>query len=130
MIQLYIYLYLFLSQSSSHLADYRILNRIGDDHAAAAAAAKSLQLWPTLCNPIDGSPPGLPVPGILQEEHWSGVPLPSPTFLAVCLLMGFAVCPCRALNWPVSPVRDRSFPSLIYSAQKMCTAFSFSYQLA
>ena len=32
---------------------------------AAAAAAKSLQLCPTLCNPIDGSPPGSPVPGIL-----------------------------------------------------------------
>ena len=98
--------------------------------AAAAAAAKSLQSCLTLCDPIDGSPPGLPVPRILQEEHWSGVPLPSLTFLAVCLLMGFAVCPCRVLNWPVSPVRDRSFPSLIYSAQKMCTAFSFSYQLA
>ena len=33
-----------------------------------AAAAKSLQLCPTLCNPIDGSPPGSPVPGILQER--------------------------------------------------------------
>ena len=32
----------------------------------AAAAAKSLQLCPTLCDPIDGSPPGSPVPGILQ----------------------------------------------------------------
>ena len=31
-----------------------------------AAAAKSLQLCPTLCDPIDGSPPGSPVPGILQ----------------------------------------------------------------
>ena len=31
-----------------------------------AAAAKSLQLCPTLCNPIDGSPPGSPIPGILQ----------------------------------------------------------------
>ena len=94
--------------------------------AAAAAAAKSLQLCLTLCDPIDGSPPGSPVPGILQartlewvaisfsnawkwqvkvkslsrvrllatpwtaasqappsmgfsrQEHWSGVPLPSP----------------------------------------------------
>ena len=92
----------------------------------AAAAAKSLQSCPTLCDPIDGSPPGSPVPGILQartlewvaisfssawkwkvkvkslsrvgflvipwtaayqpppsmgfskQEHWSGVPLPSP----------------------------------------------------
>ena len=34
--------------------------------AAAAAAAKSLQSCPTLCDPIDGSPPGAPVPGILQ----------------------------------------------------------------
>jgi len=36
--------------------------------AAAAAAAKSLQSCPTLCNPIDGSPPGSPVPGILQAR--------------------------------------------------------------
>ena len=35
---------------------------------AAAAAAKSLQLCPTLCNPIDGSPPGSPIPGILQAR--------------------------------------------------------------
>ena len=32
--------------------------------AAAAAAAKSLQSCPTLCDPIDGSPPGSPVPGL------------------------------------------------------------------
>ena len=36
--------------------------------AAAAAAAKSLQPCPTLCDPIDGSPPGSPVPGILQAR--------------------------------------------------------------
>ena len=47
--------------------------------AAAAAAAKSLQSCPTLCNPIDGSPAGSPVPGILQARtHWSGLPFPSP----------------------------------------------------
>ena len=93
---------------------------------AAAAAAKSLQSCPTLCDPIDSSPPGSPVSGILQartlewvaisfnagkwkvkgkslsrirlsatpwtaayqapsfigfsrQEHWSGVPLPSPS---------------------------------------------------
>ena len=34
----------------------------------AAAAAKSLQLCPTLCDPIDSSPPGSPVPGILQAR--------------------------------------------------------------
>ena len=36
--------------------------------AAAAAAAKSLQSCPTLCDLIDGSPPGSPVPGILQAR--------------------------------------------------------------
>ena len=36
--------------------------------AAAAAAAKSLQSCPTLCDPIDGSPRGSPVPGILQAR--------------------------------------------------------------
>ena len=36
--------------------------------AAAAAAAKLLQSCPTLCNPIDGSPPGSPVPGIRQAR--------------------------------------------------------------
>ena len=36
--------------------------------AAAAAAANSLQSCPTLCDPIDGSPPGSPVPGILQAR--------------------------------------------------------------
>ena len=33
-----------------------------------AATAKSLQSCPTLCDPIDGSPPGSPVPGILQAR--------------------------------------------------------------
>ena len=36
--------------------------------AAAAAAAKSLQSCPTLCDPVDGSPPGSPIPGILQAR--------------------------------------------------------------
>ena len=37
-----------------------------DLDVVAAAAAKSLQSCPTLCYPIDSSPPGSPVPGILQ----------------------------------------------------------------
>ena len=67
----------------------------------SSAAAKSLQLCPTLCDPIDGSPPGSPIPAILQartlewaaisffnqapqsmefsrQEYWSGLPFPSP----------------------------------------------------
>ena len=37
-------------------------------YVAAAAAGKSLQSCPTLCDPIDGSPPGSPIPGILQAR--------------------------------------------------------------
>ena len=46
--------------------------------SAAAAAAKSLQSCPTLCNPIDGSPPGSPVPGILQARTLEWVAISSP----------------------------------------------------
>ena len=40
------------------------------NNTAAAAAAKALQSCPTLCHPIDGSPPGSRVPGILQARTW------------------------------------------------------------
>ena len=47
--------------------------------AAAAAAAESLQSCPTLCDPIDGSPPGSPVPGILQATtpEWVAISFPN-----------------------------------------------------
>ena len=45
------------------------------DGTTAAAAAKSLQSCPTLCDPIDGGPPGSPIPGILQTRtlEWAAV---------------------------------------------------------
>ena len=48
----------------------RFSNFVGEpfQKVAAAAAAKSLQSCPTLCDPIDGSPPGSPIPGILQAR--------------------------------------------------------------
>ena len=57
--------------------------------AAAAAAAESLQSCPTLCDPIDGSPPGPAVPGILRARtlKWVAISssntewLPTPIFL-------------------------------------------------
>ena len=47
--------------------------------AAAAAAAESLQLCLTLCDPTDGSPPGSPVPGILQARtlEWVAIFFPN-----------------------------------------------------
>ena len=46
-----------------------------ETYTAAVAAAKSLQSCPTLCDPIDGSPPGSPVPGILQARtlEWGAI---------------------------------------------------------
>ena len=44
-------------------SQWKMVNRL-----TAAAAAKSLQSCPTLCDPINGSPPGSPVPGILQAR--------------------------------------------------------------
>ena len=47
------------------------------NYYAVAAAAKSLQSCLTLCDPIDGSPPGSPVPGILQARtlEWVAIML-------------------------------------------------------
>ena len=45
-----------------------------------AAAAKSLQSCLTLCDPTDGSPPGSPVPGVLQAGALEWAPLPSPSW--------------------------------------------------
>ena len=45
-----------------------VINFLKSLHADAAAAAKSLQSGPTLCDPIDDSPPGSPFPGILQAR--------------------------------------------------------------
>ena len=47
-------------------------------YSPAAATAKSLQSCPTLCDPIDGNPPGFPSLGFSRQEHWSGLPFPSP----------------------------------------------------
>ena len=52
----------------SHEIKGRLLLEESYDQPAAAAAAKSLQSCPTLCDPIDGSPPGSPVPAILQAR--------------------------------------------------------------
>ena len=68
--------FLFLDQS---VRDLSILKKQLLDFSffkvsAAAAAAKSLQSCPPLCNPIEGSPPGSPVPGTLQARVLEGVP--------------------------------------------------------
>ena len=61
--------------SRSHPVSHRAA---GMTETAAAAAAMSLQLCLTLCDPIDGGPPGFPSLGFSRQEHWSGLPFPSP----------------------------------------------------
>ena len=63
----------------------------------AAAAAKSLQSCPILCDPIDGSPPGSPVPGILQARTLVSAFI---TFLprSKCLLISWLQSP-SAVIW-------------------------------
>ena len=50
------------------LSDAKCTIRESESVSCSAAAAKSLQSCPTLCDPIDGSPPGFPIPGILQAR--------------------------------------------------------------
>ena len=52
----------------------------GTPNTATTATAKSLQLCPTLCDPIDSSPPGSPVPGILQARtlEWVAISFSTP----------------------------------------------------
>ena len=47
---------------------FRVMERFENWEVVMTAAAKSLQLCPTRCDPMDGSPPGSPVPGILQAR--------------------------------------------------------------
>ena len=60
--------YSHLFQNFPQLIVIHTVKGFGIVDKAAAAAAKSLQLCPTLCDPIDGSPPGSAVPGILQAR--------------------------------------------------------------
>ena len=56
------------ASSSLVSLDLRYTMSFSNTTYLVAAAAKSLQSCPTLCDPIDGSPPGSPVPGILQAR--------------------------------------------------------------
>ena len=62
----------------------------------AAAAAKSFQSCPTLCDPIDGSPPGSSIPGILQARtlEWATISF-SHTLI---IEEGFLISPCYSLE--------------------------------
>ena len=54
------------------------VEQIAERNKNRDAAAKLLQSCLTLCDPIEGSPPGSPSLGFSRQEHWSGLPFPSP----------------------------------------------------
>ena len=71
-------IYLFFNWRIIALQNFVVFCQTSTRISHAAAAAKSLQSCPTLCDPIDGSPPGSPSLGFSRQEHWSGLPFPSP----------------------------------------------------
>ena len=56
-----------------------------NESAAAAAAAKLLQSCPTLHDPIDGSPQGFPIPGILQARTLEWVAIAFSIYTLLCI---------------------------------------------
>ena len=66
---------------------------ISSKSECAAAAAKSLQLCPILCDPIDGSPPGSPIPGLLQARTLKWVAISFSKSVCTSIEMG----PCSIL---------------------------------
>ena len=54
---------------------------------------------PTLWDPIDSSPPGLPSLGFLRQEHWSGLPFPSPIHESENWKWSAQSCPILATPW-------------------------------
>ena len=74
----------------------------------AAAAAASLQSCPTLCDPIDGSPPGSPVPGILQARTLEWLPFP------------FPMQESKKWKWSRSVMSDSSWPHGLQPTRLLC----------
>ena len=89
----------------------------------AVAAAKSLQSCPTLCDPKDGSPPGSPVPGILQARtlEWVVIPFSNASMHAKSLQSCLTLCDPIDSSPPGSPV-----PGILQARTLEWVAISFS----
>ena len=91
-----------------------------------SAAAKSLQSYLTLCDPIDGSPPGSPVPGILQARtlEWLLPPLPLTNQLENCLFINICLSTWTAWRSNQSVLKEIS-PD--YSLEGLMLKLKFQY---
>ena len=83
-----------------------------------AATAKSLQSCPTLCDPIDGSPPGFPIPGILQTRILEWVAMPSSQ--GIFLTQGSNLSLPHLLQWQAGslPLNHLGISNIVYSLSK------------
>ena len=88
----------------------------------AAAAAKSLQSCQTLCNPIDGSPPGSPVPGILQARTLEWVAI---SFSNAAAAKSLQLCPTLCDPIDSSPPGS-AIPGILQARTLERVAISFS----
>ena len=119
-----------------------------DDHSIA----KSIQSCPTLCDPIDGSPPGSPIPGIKslsrvrllatpwtaayqappsmgfsRQEYWSGVPMPSLKINIAAAAAAKSLQPCLTLGDPIDGSPPGSpIPGILQARTLEWVAISFS----
>ena len=91
-------------------------------NSAAATAAKSLQSCLTLCDPIDGSPPGSPVPGILQVRtlQWVAISFSNAWKRKVKVK---SLSPARLLATPWTAAYQAP-PSMGFSRQALCNCSS------
>ena len=78
---------------------------------AAAAAAMSLQSCPTLCDPIEGSPPGSPVPGILQARtlEWVAISFSIKDYVRMPLLLN------KLVTWQNGPRKKNGTLNCLHS---------------
>ena len=90
------------------------------EEAAAAAVAKSLQLCLTLCDPMDGSPPGSSVPGILQARTLEWLPFPPPVH--ACMLSRFSCVQLCVTPWTAA---HQAPPSTEFSRQEYWSGLPF-----
>ena len=80
------------------------MKEIGKTAPAAAAAAKSLQSCPTLCDPRDSSPQAPLSLGYSRKEHWSGLPFSSPMHAPHSFQLCLALCDPMDSSPPSSSV--------------------------
>ena len=106
--------------SSMHLLYLSRLGGFSLEGIRISMHAKLLQSCPTLCDPIDGTPPASSVPGILQARTLEWLPLPPP--MHACMLSCFSRVRLCATLWTVA---HQALPSTGFSRQEYWSRLPF-----